>query len=266
MLEECGEELEKETEELSQQETRVKSISEEINEIQEEIERLSMAGGDENVQLRMKYAVRQSELTSSRKEIHELLIGSLPFVVACVPENLDSWGIRELIRSKEDLERAAEKMEFLKAALEKSGVGADSKERVIEAGASISDDETKEVSDSFLSPLSKEALESIESSHSKLGISHGMVESREALESSILRLEAFERTEDALREATAGSGIGEKAESLRELATELGSAQAEVARLKGVVEQCRITSQTRVDPKLKQNDDPGSVLNRLSPE
>ena len=112
MLEECGEELEKESEELSHQERRVKSISEEINEIQEEIERLSMAGGDENVQLRMKYAVRQSELTSSRKEIHELLMGSLPFVVAGVPESLDSWGIRELIGSKETLERATEKMDF----------------------------------------------------------------------------------------------------------------------------------------------------------
>ena len=63
--------------------------------------------------------------------------------------------------------------------------------------------------------MSKEALESVESSHSALGISHGMVESREALESSILRLEAFERAEDALQEATFGSGIGEKAESLR---------------------------------------------------
>ncbi len=264
MLEECGEELEKESEELSQQERRVKSISEEINKIQEEIERLSMAGGDENVQLRMKYAVRQSELTSSRKEIHELLMGSLPFVVAGVPESLDSWGIRELIGSKETLERATEKMDFLKAALEESGVGPDTRERVVEAGASISDNETEEVSESFLSQMSKEALESVESSHSALGISHGMVESREALESSILRLEAFERAEDALREATAGSGIGEKAESLRELATDLGSAQAEVARLKGVVEQCRMNISNIEEwiAKLKQNDDPGSLLNR----
>ena len=152
-----------------------------------------MAGGDENVQLRMKYAVRQSELTSSRKEIHELLMGSLPFVVAGVPESLDSWGIRELIGTKETLERANEKMDVLKAALEESGVGPESRERVIEAGASISDNETEEVSESFLSQMSKEALESVESSHSTLGISHGMVESREALESSILRLEAFER-------------------------------------------------------------------------
>ena len=112
--------------------------------------------------------------------------------------------------------------------------------------------------------MSKEALESVESSHSALGISHGMVESREALESSILRLEAFERAEDALREATAGSGIGEKAESLRELATDLGSAQAEVARLKGVVEQCRMNISNIEEwiAKLKQNDDPGSLLNR----
>ena len=135
---------------------------------------------------------------------------------------------------------------------------------MVEAGASISDNETEEVSESFLSQMSKEALESVESSHSALGISHGMVESREALESSILRLEAFERAEDALREATAGSGIGEKAESLRELATDLGSAQAEVARLKGVVEQCRMNISNIEEwiAKLKQNDDPGSLLNR----
>ena len=72
-----------------------------------------MAGGNENVQLRMRYAVRQSELTSSRKEVHQLLMGSLPFVIADVPRDLDEWGVEELIESKASSERMLESLEFL---------------------------------------------------------------------------------------------------------------------------------------------------------
>ena len=138
LLSECGEELVIASEDLTKQEGRADGIALKISEIQDEIERLSMAGGNENVQLRMRYAVRQSELTSSRKEVHQLLMGSLPFVIAGVPRDPDDWGIGELIESKASSERMLESMDFLKTAVGETGINSKAGEKVIEAGESIS--------------------------------------------------------------------------------------------------------------------------------
>ncbi len=264
MLNECEEELAIASEERVEQEEREARIALEISEIQDEIESLSMAGGNENVQLRMRYAVRQSELTSSRKELHQLLMSSLPFVIAGVPRNPDEWGIEELIESKKSSERMLENLEFLKTAVGESGIDIKAREKVVEAGVSISQRATPLESESILSLLSWESLESILFCHSDLSLNTGQKDVEEALDVSLRRLEAFEIAEKDLRDATAGSGIGQKADELRNLATELGSAQAEVARLKGVVEQCKV-NMGKIEEwigKLKQNDDPESTLNR----
>ena len=264
LLSECGEELAIASEDLTKQEGRADGIALKISEIQDEIERLSMAGGNENVQLRMRYAVRQSELTSSRKEVHQFLMGSLPFVIAGVPRDPEDWGIGELIESKASSERMLESMDFLKTAVGESGINSKAGEKVIEAGESISQSITPIESGSLLSVLSRESLESILSCHSVLSLNTGQIDVNEALGESLRRLEAFEIAEKELRDATAGSGIGQKADDLRNLATELGSAQAEVARLKGVVEQCKV-NMGQIEEwigKMKQNDDPESALNR----
>ena len=264
LLSECEEELVVASDNQAIQEERADSIALKISGIQEEIERLSMAGGNENVQLRMRYAVRQSELTSSRKEVHQLLMGSLPFVIADVPRDLGEWGVGELIDSKASSERMLESLDFLKTAVGESGVDKKARERVIEAGTAISQRTAPLESSNLLSVLPRESLEDIFSCHVSLSLNTGKIDVAEALGESLNRLEAFEIAEKELRDATAGSGIGQKADDLRGLATELGSAQAEVARLKGVVEQCKVNMEQIEEwiGKLKQNDDPESTLNR----
>ena len=94
MQEEYQKDLTDSSEELTRQQERVEEISLRISTIQDEIENLSMAGGNQNVQLRMNYAVKQSELTSSRKEIHQHLMGAMPFVVAGLNEHSVGWGLK----------------------------------------------------------------------------------------------------------------------------------------------------------------------------
>ena len=264
MQEEYQKDLTDHSEELTRQQERVEEISLRISTIQEEIENLSMAGGNQNVQLRMNYAVKQSELTSSRKEIHQHLMGSMPFVVAGLNEHSVGWDLEGLIESKESEERVIESMNFLKAAVEKSGLDGDSRKKVVEAGEEISESTRDVGSTSSLSVLPREMLQRLQSGIAGLGLSSGTTEIVDSIDEGIERLEKFEEAEAELRDATEGSGIGEKAEELRGLATELGSAQAEVARLRGVVEQCKV-SITQVEDwiaKLRQNNDPESRLNK----
>ena len=169
-----------------------------------------------------------------------------------------------MIESKESEERVIESMNFLKAAVKKSGLDGDSRKRVMDAGEEISESTRGVGSTSRLSVLPREMLQRLQSGIAGLGLSSGTTEIVDSIDEGIERLEKFEEAEAELRDATEGSGIGEKAEELRGLATELGSAQAEVARLRGVVEQCKV-SITQIEDwiaKLRQNNDPESRLNK----
>ena len=264
MQEDSNSELTEATNELMEHESRAVEIAERISDVQEEIESLSMQGGDQNVQLRMLYAVKQSELTSSRKEIHQHLMGGLPFIIAKVPTDINDWEIRKIIESKRSIEKTQEMLDFLRSAVSKSGVEEEIGNRLIDAGLEISESLSTDEEGGWLSYLSREYLEKIESVHSTLGLDSSYDEISDSFNRAILRLEEFEEVEQSLRMATAGTGVGEKAEELRGLATELGSSQAEVARLKGVVEQCKLNSVRLVEwiDRLRQNDDPGSKLNK----
>ena len=59
-----------------------------VIQLQEEIENTTRSDGSGNVQLRMNYAIKQSELSSCRKSIHELTFQSMPFLIAGVPKDL----------------------------------------------------------------------------------------------------------------------------------------------------------------------------------
>jgi len=191
-------------------------------------------------------------------------MGAMPFVVAGLREYSDEWGLEEIIESKESDERIVESMGFLKSAVENSGLDEELGKRVIEAGEEISESTKGVMGPSDLSILSKEMLQRLQAGVSGLGLSSGVAEVIDSVDEGINRLEEFEEAEAELRDATEGSGIGEKAEELRGLATELGSVQAEVARLKGVVEQCKV-SIAQIEGwigKLMQNNDPESRLNK----
>ena len=107
-------------------------------------------------------------------------------------------------------------------------------------------------------------LEALEKKHSELGMAEAFENISESMEEAISRLEAFECSEQALSQATAGLGITEKAEELQELAKSLGTNQAEVARLRGEVAQMnesRLEIEKKID-EIRQREDSDSLLNR----
>jgi len=243
---------------------RMGNDSNRIVEIQEEIENLTRDGGSENVQLRMDYAIKQSELTSSRRELHEHLITSLPFVIAGIPSDLSEWNLDAVIASKKLSRKEQENMDFLLSAIDQSNVGVRTSKKLIDAGKSISNKMSQDADEGFLSSLSLEALQSLAKRHSELGFAENSHQISDCVQESLLRLENFEASERALANATAGSGISEKANDLKELAKGLGILQAEIARLRGEAaqhEQSRINIERRID-EIRQREDSNSLLNR----
>jgi len=235
-----------------------------IIEIQNDIESLTQDGGSENVQLRMDYAICQSKVTSSRQFVHEHLMESLPFVVAGLPDNLSEWMIDETLAAHRSTKRVDEHRTFLESILEESQVGKITRGRLERSSERILESMLISSSEDTLSHLPLEALESLIQRHAELG----MVDAKDRVSICVLdaiqKLDAFEESENKLRQATAGSGIAEKAEELKELARGLGVYQAETARLKGEVTrhtQSRLDIEKRIG-EIRQRENSDSLLNR----
>ena len=235
-----------------------------IIEIQNDIESMTQDGGSENVQLRMDYAICQSKVTSSRQFVHEHLMESLPFVVAGLPDNLSEWMIDETLAAHRSTKRVDEHRTFLESILEESQVGKITRGRLERSSERILESMSISSSEDTLSHLPLEALESLIQRHAELG----MVDAKDRVSTCVLdaiqKLDAFEESENKLRQATAGSGIAEKAEELKELARGLGVYQAETARLKGEVTrhtQSRSDIEKRIG-EIRQREDSDSLLNR----
>ena len=249
---------------LKELETKLEDDRQRIVTIQDEIETISRDGGSESAELRMDYAIKQSELTSSRRELHEYLMTSLPFVIAGVPGNLSEWEIEEALDSKKSEEKLQENMNFLNSVIEDSGVGSTTKTKLLDSGKAISESSISNLDVGFLSELELSNLEALEKKHSELGMAEAFENISESMEEAISRLEAFEASEQALSQATAGLGITEKAEELQDLAKSLGTNQAEVAKLRGEVAQMnesRLEIEKKID-EIRQREDSDSLLNR----
>ena len=235
-----------------------------IIEIQNDIESMTQDGGSENVQLRMDYAICQSKVTSSRQFVHEHLMESLPFVVAGLPDNLSEWMIDETLAAHRSTKRVDEHRTFLESIIEESQVGKITRGRLERSSERILESMLISSSEDTLSHLPLEALESLIQRHAELG----MVDAKDRVSICVLdaiqKLDAFEESENKLRQATAGSGIAEKAEELKELARGLGVYQAETARLKGEVTrhtQSRLDIEKRIG-EIRQRENSDSLLNR----
>lgn len=245
-------------------ENRLKSNNERIVQLQNEIETLSKDGGAKNVELRMEYAIRQSELTSSRKEVHTLLMESLPFLVAGVPGDLENWDFSEILSSKKTELEHQTQLSFLREVIDASGVGVRTSKKLLTSGSFLlSNSEVDELNSPF-NPLPISVLESVSNRHLELGLSDAAQRTQDAVTLALDRLTSFLEAESALRAATVGLGIGEKADELRELAKSLGTDQAAIAQLKGQIEQYKV-SRADVEKRIheiRQREDADSYLNR----
>ena len=244
--------------------SQLNNDSNRIKKIQEEIEKITMDDGSENVQLRLNYAITQSELTSSRKEIHTHLMASLPFIVARFPSNLDLWNFDEVIESKKSAKKVSEQLAFLKTVIEDSGVGKNTRKKLLNSGDKVSEKIGTSSDKYHLSNLPLDILENLTKCHSELGLVDAQTRIVDCVNDAMEKLVAFEAAEDALRKATLGAGIAEKAEELKILAQGLGTLQAEIASLKGEVAQyiqSRLDLEKRID-EIRQREDSDSLLNR----
>lgn len=257
-------ELETKRETLQATEDRSEHCSGRIATIQDEIENLTKEGGSENVQLRMNYAIRQSELTASRRELHLHLMESLPFVVAGLPSELSDWNLEAALETKRLSQKAEENMEFLNSVIDESDVGRITTDKLIRTGLRLAES-SKAIR--VVSPVSKLDIISIEKlvrRHAELGMSDASDRVIECANEASSRLLNFEIAESELKIATEGMGISDKAEELKDLAKEMGSLQAETALLKGEISQQEINIrdvEKRID-EIRQREDAGSLLNR----
>ena len=264
LLERYKDEREDAKSQLELSQTSLDSDNLSIVEIQDEIENLTRAGGSESARLRMDYAIMQSELTSARRDVHEHLMESLPFVVAGLPSDLSEWRLTEVIESKKSVERIDEHTEFLNTVLEDGKVGVRTRKKLLKSGQTISERFRKGDVDSPLSHLDLGAIDTLVHRHTSLGMPDADERVVDSISESINKLDAFDLAESALRKATYGYGIKERATELKRLATEVGTLQAAIARFRGEERQAE-ENRRRIELRLeeiRQSEDDDSLLNR----
>ena len=242
---------------------QLESSKKEVTQLQDEIENITRSDNSGNVQLRMNYAIKQSELTSSRKSIHELTFQSIPFLISGIPRDLSEWSIEEVIKSKKENERINQNLDFVNHVLDASSLDKKMKKEISSIASKLAIKKSeKNISHLSLMPLS--VIKSLQSRHMILGISDCKPVVTQSLDQAIERLNDFESAESELRKATVGLGITSKATKLKELAEFVGTLQAFSATLKGRLKQLdedKKLLESRINT-IKQNEDSDSLLNR----
>ena len=249
---------------LSESENSLSSTNARIISLQDEIENLTRDGGVRNVELRMNYAIRQSELTASRKEVHQHLLESIPFIVAGFPSDLEEWKFTETMDRLRSEQHRTDQLEFLNDVIEKSGIGKDSGAKLIEAGENILELLDQDLADNRLSKFDLISLDQLKNRFVELGLADAKSRVADSMSESLERLTTFNEAKDDLRKVSAGLGISEKAEELRELAKSLGVVHAEIASLKGAIRQLK-ESRNDVEKRIfeiRQREDSDSLFNK----
>ena len=250
-------------EQLTNQSKELEKKNNLISGLQEEIERITRTGGAKNVELRMDYAIKQSELTSSRKDVNELVMSSLPFLLAGLPSDLSSWDFSEVIESKREQAKKVEYLDFLQLVLETSEIKNSDKKLISSAANNLLKLQEKDNLNAISSlPLS--AVESILEKHLIYGNEENHLLLKNTLLLAMNRLDDFEQSESLLRDATSGLGITDMANQLKELAESVGGIQASIASLRGEskkLDEDKRAIEIRIS-NIKQNEDEGSLLNR----
>jgi len=234
-----------------------------VSRLQEEIEQITRTGGTKNVELRMNYAIKQSELASSRKNVDELIITSLPFLLAGLPSDLSLWDFSLVMESKKEQERKVEYLNFLQLVLNESKIKNTDKDTLSSIANNLLKFQTKEGLNN-ITLLPSEALESLQKKHILYGTLENQLSLNKTISLAMTRLDEFEKSESLLRAATTGLGITEKANQLKELAESVGVLQASIASLKGKAKKLdeeKRTIEIRIN-NIKQNEDKDSLLNR----
>ena len=264
MQESLKEEQKESERKLSEAENSLSFTNNKIVTLQDEIENLTRDGGARNVELRMNYAIRQSELTASRKEVHHHLMESIPFIVAGFPSDLEEWDFTETLAQLQSKQHRTDQLEFLNDVIQTSGVGKKTQTKLMQAGENILDLSDQDLADSRLSKLNVESLNQLKNRFVELGLTDAKSRVADSINESLDRLNAFNTAEDDLRKVSVGLGISEKAAELRELAKSLGVTQAEIASLKGAIRQLK-ESRNDVEKRIleiRQREDSDSLFNR----
>ena len=249
---------------LNEAESIQSSLNDKIVALQEEIENTGNDDRSKNGKLRIDYSVRQSELTSSRKEIHHLLEGPIPFIVARIPSDLEEWGFTEALAGLQTRRERANHLDFLNQVVKASGVQESTASKLITTGEKILDPPEQGQGYRPLTKLNLDLLEQLKQRFVELSLADAGSRVSHSMDLALARLRAFDTAEANLRHASQGKGISEKAAELRELARSLGATQSEIEGHRGTLRTLganREHLEQRIY-EIRQGEDPDSLFNK----
>ena len=182
--------------------------------------------------LRIAHAVSSSELAQLRKEVHLLIEGSLPFIIAGVPEELEDWKYNvasDMINRNTLLHEAEnivdEALNIMDPPFKKS-----EEKRLKKAMKQISTVARKSEMPQRFVAMSPAEMERIAEIHSLLSLGNQASE-LSVLDSAIAKLDEFEQASRELQEHHEKMGLKAVANELAELGPEVGRFGAELIQL-----------------------------------
>jgi len=232
--------------------------------IQEQIENMTKEKGSENVKLRTVYAIKQSKLSSSRKELHQHLLETMPFIFANLPDNLENWKINKIIEEKKYHDRMDEQIDFFKEVLNESKTQPQLAEIIISKAYELSNNKKTKPIKSPLNNFNLQQLKKIIDTHKSLSLPDAKSRFSISIIEAIKRLTEYDISEKNLKDAIIGTGINEKAIELKNIATGMGSLQAEIIELKRKKNELEESSKDTMNriSQIRQVENKDSTINR----
>lgn len=256
-------ELESQILEKRSEQTQVESRISELNQL---FENESVEEEGEVANLRIQFAITQSELTNMRKEVLELMTDALPFLVAGIPENLDIWQFEGVHEALESEKLNSENLKFIYSVLQtvEPPIDDEIKNQIRKHAVEISESDISSEIDSPLAYLGQRGFSDFQLAYSEHNLSDARDDATYIIDKAKMKLDAFKKTSKELRQATQGLSIQALAKELRANGMALGGLQAELKHKESELENKRlsISEVKKQIIRLEGRSNSDSLLNR----
>jgi len=241
-------------------------IQNRIDELNELFQNESLEEESEVANLRIGFAIKQSELTSVRRDVLDRMTTSLPFLIAGLPVNLQDWNVAEVKAALESERLNDENLKFMSSVLNSldPSLGERSRNRIEKAANDVASSSVHEEVSSPLAHLSLDALSIFEKRYDELGMSEAQEDIQNTMANAMSKLNKFNKIATQLRSATEGLSISEMANELKEKGMEFGGLQADISRMSDELlgkENAILTIEKQIE-NIQSKTDKDSHLNR----
>ena len=250
---------------LTVQQEATAQIKSQVDEFTEFLQNRSKEEGDEMTRLHVDFAIKQSESASMRKQILELMMGPLPFIVAGMPADLEEWKFEAVREALESSKLSDENLRFLHSVLDsvEPALGKVVRARLLTAGDSIAE---TAVSDGVKSPLSHFDLRTfgeLEKRFIELGLDE-RISVENIIDEALEKVDAFDAVASRLMAVRGASRTAEKAMELKAAVMALSGMEVDCARLKDELES-KLAGIATIEEQIEaihSRADRDSLLNR----